>query len=252
MFEIFQEVLLNKTYLTHILVEGKLGIAEGGGDWLEVGEEGFPRGPQQIEVNKVVNIRYGSITDVRAGAYVVPYGINGLPGGVAGDISYGGGRAGIVDGFGEIFHSAEGKVEFGTAYVTPSWGGGSRYLIHVVANAAGAEREYQVVSRATYNALMEAEIYNYKLTLNNPFNKPKIDSVVFPTLGFGDKGSLTPEQSAQAVMGGIARYLAEGGRIGTIDIAIFRESSTGRVKRAFMSARESMIPSRCSRFLANI
>ena len=110
----------------------------------------------------------------------------------------------------------------------------------MVTEGVEREREYQVVSTAVYNALARAEAHNYKSS--TPDNL-KIDSVVFPTLGFGFNGSLTPEQSARAMMGGIAHYLAEGGKtVKIIEIVVYRDTATEEVSRMFAWVRDQMFP----------
>lgn len=139
------------------------------------------------------------LTKVEADAYVVPqFQDEASYQGVGGAIARMGAKKGI-DVFAEFLEN-HGKQEFGTAVITPSGGGNSKKLVHVV-SVGGLENkhgEFNVVHTSVANTLKAAQ-------------KDGIKSVVFPALGTGIIGSLTAEQSAKAMLSAIDNFAKDGG-----------------------------------------
>jgi len=141
-----------------------------------------------------VQLGLGDMTEAKTDAFIVPQFQRGpSEGGVGGAICRAGGQLGVIDEYEGIVRKAGGTVEFGKAFVTPSHGGNSEKLIHVVSVGSGVEREYTVVNQAIYNALTAAKEANIK-------------SIVAPVLGTGIIGALTDEQSAKAMFSAVRKF----------------------------------------------
>lgn len=141
-----------------------------------------------------VKLGIGDMTEAKADAYVVPQFKNcSSEGGVAASIGRAGAHLGIADEYEAIVRNGGGTLKFGAAFVTPSHGGKTSSLIHVVSVASGPEKEFNVVNQAVYNALTSASIAGLK-------------QIVCPILGTGIIGALTDEQSAKAMLSGANRF----------------------------------------------
>ncbi len=157
--------------------------------------------------NTNVTIAHGNMTDICADAYLVPQFNNSASfGGVGGSVARSGAEKGI-EAYNNIVKKL-GTQEFGTIHITESHGGKSSRLIHAVTVGSGKENEFEIVEKAVYNALKKAQEHGIK-------------SVVMPEIGTGIIGNLTDAQSANAMMRGIRKFSAEGGKM-DICIDIFR------------------------------
>lgn len=157
--------------------------------------------------NTEVSIVEGDMTSLKVDALVVPeFKGSASWGGVGAAVDRAGGGSGL-----EAYEAkAEtGTLHFGEVVATPS--GSARWptLIHAVTVGSGAEAEFSVVSNAIYETVKYAAAND-------------IRSIAVPTLGTGIIGRLTDEQSAQAMLGAIARASADGLAIPEVTIAIFR------------------------------
>ena len=149
--------------------------------------------------NVTVNVALGDMTAIKADAFVVPeFQTCVSEGGVGGAIwSKGAGKG--MEAY-ERHIKKHGKQEFGSVVVTDAGGGNSSKLLHAVTVGSGAENEFTTIQTSVYNALKTAQ-------------EQGMQSVVIPQMGTGIIGSLTSEQSAGAIMAGINRFNADGGKM---------------------------------------
>lgn len=152
--------------------------------------------------NVTVKVASGDMTRIKADALCVPEFPNCAS---EGGVGYAVMRSGATKGV-EAYHklaTAENGgqgYDFGTAVITKSGGGNSPNLVHVVTAGAKADNQFAVVQQSVYNALKQAESQGLK-------------SVAMPALGTGIIGSLTGQQSAQAMMAGIKQFSDGGGKM---------------------------------------
>jgi O-acetyl-ADP-ribose deacetylase (regulator of RNase III) len=160
-----------------------------------------------------ITIEQGSMTAKACDTYIVPHFDSHVSGGgVARAVCEAGGKAG-VDAYGEIIAQHNGHVPYGESFTTLSGGGNSKYLTHIVSVGSGRDSEFAVIQKAICNALASTARHGIK-------------SLTIPALGTGAVGSLTPRQSAQAIMSAISEYAANGGRIDSICIVLSGPEST--------------------------
>ena len=141
-------------------------------------------------INQVnVTIAMGDMTRHTADAFLVPQ--------FAGGPSYGGVGGAVADSGAEIgmekYHAhvkATGEQEYGSALLTPSGGGNSSYLLHVVSVGSERDQEFETVFKSVYNALQAA-------------HDEGLTSVAAPALGTGIIGQLQDEQSARAMLSAV-------------------------------------------------
>jgi len=146
-----------------------------------------------------VKVASGDMTSIKADAFLVPEFQRGASyGGVGAAVERNGAGAGL-DAFDEIVRT-QGEQPYGAVHITESGGGNSSKLIHAVTVGSGPENEFQVIQDAVYNSLKAAE-------------EQGLSSVAMPALGTGIIGSMTNEQSAQAMMAAIKRFSDEGGKM---------------------------------------
>lgn len=142
-----------------------------------------------------VGLALGDMTATAADAYIVPQFEGGASeGGVGGAICRAGAERGVIDEYEQRVKAAGGKLEFGSAFVTPSHGGQSDKLIHVVSVGSGREKEFRTIQRSIYTALEAAHADG------------SIKNIVCPVLGTGIIGSLTEKQSAMAMMSAVHQF----------------------------------------------
>ena len=148
-----------------------------------------PQGPSHA-----VAIVLGDMTKITADAYVVPH--------FQGAVSYGGVGAAVARGgaglglqkYEQIISALGQELKWGDVTITPSGGGQSKNLIHVVSvGSSDAEEEAGVVSTAISQVLLASQQNN-------------LDTIVVPALGTGVVGYLTAGQSARAILGALFTY----------------------------------------------
>ncbi|TAL39246.1 MAG: hypothetical protein EPN97_02895 [Alphaproteobacteria bacterium] len=145
-----------------------------------------------------VSISIGNMVREKAGAYLVPhFDDNVVFGGVAGAIANNGARRGVQE-FAD-FMKANGPLEFGTVWPTPSYGGNAEWLMHAVTVCSGKDTAFDVIRDATYKALKIC-------------GEKGIGKLILPALGTGALRELTDAQSAKAMLSGVYKYAAEGGK----------------------------------------
>lgn len=145
-----------------------------------------------------VSVSLGNMVKEKAGAYLVPqFDTTVVFGGVAGAIANAGAMAGMKEF--AAFMDKNGPLAFGTVWPVKSQGGNSDWLLNAISVKSGDETAFDVIREVTYRAM--------KFCGENG-----IDKLVLPALGTGALRELTDEQSAKAMLSGIDKYAAEGGK----------------------------------------
>ena len=127
--------------------------------------------------NNDVSILLGDITRTGVDAVIVPEFQSGASyGGVGGAVARSGALAGM-EAY-EQYVRTNGKQDFGTVILTPSGGGKSSQLLHVVSVGSGKQYEFDTVRTCIFKALEIAE-------------QKGINSIAAPALGTGIIGDLT-------------------------------------------------------------
>jgi O-acetyl-ADP-ribose deacetylase (regulator of RNase III) len=158
--------------------------------------------------NTSVQVSLGDMTQVKADAYLVPEFDSCVSLGGVGGAVYRGGAVSGMNAYENHLKSNGGSQPFGAAIVTPSGGGNSKHLIHVVSVGSDRQEEFKTVQTSVYNALKAAAGKGIK-------------TVVAPALGTGIIGQLTSEQSAQAMLSGIQKFAVEVGDQNQVQIVIY-------------------------------
>jgi O-acetyl-ADP-ribose deacetylase (regulator of RNase III) len=164
----------------------------------------------QIGSNNV-DVVLGDMTKIESDAYIVPQFTGAASyGGVGGAVA----RAGAEEGLAayQRFIDQKGEQKFGQVVLTKSGGGRSSCLLHVVSVGSGEEDEFNTIQTAFFNALKVAESQG-------------IESIASPAMGTGIIGSLTAEQSANAMMSAADQYAAEGGKPIKLSFVIYGDES---------------------------
>lgn len=178
-----------------------------------------------------VTIELGDITLKKADAYIVPQFNNAVAfDGVRWAIAQAGGKPGL-DVFENRFR-ALGPQAFGSAHLTPSGGGNTPNLIHVIAISPGKNEEFRVVSSSIYHALCVAE-------------EQGLTTVAAPILGRGDMGTLSAEMSAIAMMEGIERFSKREERprfVKEITIVVYDDPETYNALLKIKQERQTSSP----------
>ncbi len=153
-----------------------------------------------------VKIILGDITKVKCDAYVVPQFTSAASyGGVGGAVARSGGLKGL-EAY-DKFVQQKGEQPFGKILLTPSGGGNSKSLLHVVSVGSGEDNEFNTIQTAFYNVLKLAQ-------------EQGIQSIAAPALGTGMIGRLTDKQSANAMLSAIHQFAKEGGNL-DVSIVIY-------------------------------
>lgn len=98
---------------------------------------------------------------------------------------------GGIDAY-DAYAKNNGPLEYGTVVLTPAGKGRHMHYIHVVCLGAGKEHDFKVVKECVKNALLLVQDHS-----------DAFDRIVFPALNVDSLGTLTPEQSAKAILSGI-------------------------------------------------
>jgi O-acetyl-ADP-ribose deacetylase (regulator of RNase III) len=148
-----------------------------------------------IQNNIELAIADGDMTRVEGknAAWVVPQFRNAVSyGGVGSAVM----RAGGMRGLEALEPLIKKGMQYGDAVVTEAGNAKVGHLIHVISVGSEQEAEFDVVKLSVKNALEAAD-------------KAGIETVVFPALGTGIIGQLTPTQSAHAMLSAIREYKGE-------------------------------------------
>lgn len=161
--------------------------------------------------NNKVMVALGDLTQTVADAYVVPQ-FHGAAsfGGVGGAVA----RSGALKGL-EAYEKAidsNGPADFGTALITESGGGNSRFLLHVVSVGSQREDEYVTVRNGFHKALELA-------------GENGLKTLAAPALGTGIIGQLTATQSAKAMFSALDHYSSNGGQPLEVSVVIFGDKA---------------------------
>lgn len=169
-----------------------------------------------------VTIELANMTSKQCDAYIVPQ-ISHMAsaGGVGGAILRSGAKRGMNAYQTHI--ESTGALNFGDAYLTTSGGGNSRYLLHVASVDSKKDEQFSTVQKAVYNALLQAE-------------KRGIKTIAAPALGTGALGTLTPAQSAKAMMSAINKFAENGGKFDEISFIIHDSEAD---QKAFITTLKS-------------
>jgi len=157
--------------------------------------------------NIKTNILIGDISRQPTQGIIVPQFKEGISeGGVGGAIFRAGGEDAMVAAQKMMDNNPDLK-NFGRAFVTTS-PKMKKSLINVVTVGSGVDNEFSVVKAAVFNGLVAAQ-------------KSGITSVSIPALGTGIIGQLSNEQSAKAILSGIAEFKQKGGTMSEINVVIY-------------------------------
>ncbi|MFI3241892.1 MAG: macro domain-containing protein [Alphaproteobacteria bacterium] len=156
--------------------------------------------------NISVQVISGDMTSIKADAYIVPQFNNCTSyGGVGGAVNRAGACTGMKS-YDEIVRS--GRQDFGSAFLVPSGGGLSKFLLHVVSVGSGERQEFETVQKSIFSALKLADDAGLK-------------SILCPALGTGIIGDLTDEQSAKAILSAIAKFAEVATSLEEFSIVIY-------------------------------
>jgi len=170
-----------------------------------------------------INISLGDMTAVAADAYIVPeFNSAASFGGVGGAIARAGASAGLNDY--QEYIDKNGEQPYGQVILTPSYGGQSQHLLHVVSVGSGGDKEFSTVQTSIFNALKVAEANGIK-------------KIVIPALGTGIIGRLSDEQSAKAMMSAIHDYAQSGGTPIEVSFVLFARQPTQDTFARVLSTR---------------
>lgn len=152
------------------------------------------------KVDSEIAVFRGSMTAVRADAYVVPQfeslfrgsrlGIGLSEGGVAKAVANSGAD---IEAYARAIRAANKEQHFGDVIITETGGGNAKKLINVVSVGTEENEWFSVIQTSVYNALRMAA-------------QDSIDVVIFPLLGTGILEQIPPKQAAQAMLSAIERY----------------------------------------------
>lgn len=157
--------------------------------------------------NLQASVTLGDIAKSKVDAIVVPEFTGGASyGGVGGAVARSGAEAGLKAY--DDFVAEAGQQPFSTALLTPSGGGQSPYLLHVVSVGSAPVHEFYTIKTAFFNALQLA-------------GEKGITSIAAPALGTGIIGSLTAKQSAEAMFSALKEYRESGGKDINVKFVIY-------------------------------
>jgi O-acetyl-ADP-ribose deacetylase (regulator of RNase III) len=155
-----------------------------------------------------VRIEQGDITSKKCDAYVIPQFNSCMSeGGVGGAVMRAGAEQGML-AYEQYLSGHGGTLAFGDACVTAAGGGNAKYLIHVASVGSGPASEFSTIQKAVFNALALAK-------------KRGIKIIGIPALGTGVIGSLTPTQSAKAMMSAVFEFAKKDATLHEINFAIY-------------------------------
>ena len=156
---------------------------------------------------QAINIELGDLAAKSCDACIVPQFDSCVSGaGVGGAMIRAGAEKGMR-AYQNHLDTHGGKLNFGEACLTSSGGGKAKYLLHVVSVDSGVENEFSTVQKAVFNALLQAQ-------------KRGVKTIAAPALGTGALGTLTPAQSAKAMMSAISQFAKGSGRFDKISLVI--------------------------------
>ena len=109
--------------------------------------------------------------------------------------------------------ASDKPFNYGDVLITESGKSGIK-LAHVATAGAKADEQFGVVLRAMFQVLVSA-------------NSLGVKSIAVPEIGTGIIGTLTPEQSAKAIFGAIAKFttIYPEARIEEVTLVIYRGST---------------------------
>jgi len=169
--------------------------------------------PQNQEPDMNVTLTQGDITRTAADAIIVPqFGIESSKYGVGAALNRAGFGAGMQDYQDEILRTRKARPD-GSALLTLSGRADIPYLLHAtVINDACPQDTFERVKAGVYNALLEAE------------KQTDISRITSPALGTSN--GLTPEQSAEAMLGALYQYEQENRRKLELNVVIYNDLAT--------------------------
>jgi len=166
----------------------------------------------------------GDLTEVEAGAVILPQFNDQASYGSLGGNMYDSGAKKGIDEFNK-FAKSNRPLEWGKVLVTESGKKNPKYLIHVVSLAPGGKteldssarlvkldssKEFETVHKAFFKCLKEAQ-------------KKNIKTVAAPTMGYGIIGSLDASESAEAMLSAVKKFAKAGGKLTGISIIIYKD-----------------------------
>jgi O-acetyl-ADP-ribose deacetylase (regulator of RNase III) len=176
-----------------------------------------------------VKASLGNIVHAEADALVVPQFLNcASEGGVGYAIMAAGAEHGVVDEY-NAEHQRRGSFKFGDAFATPSHGGPTRSLVHVISVGSGREHEFSTINRAVYNALVAAD-------------QAGLSRVAFPMLCTGIIGNLDDRQSAQAMLTAVMDYAGRNpnSSIKSVDLVVYGDPRSHGRNPAYQALRGTL------------
>lgn len=172
--------------------------------------------------NFTAKVVAGNIATMVVDAIVVPeFDSCASYGGVGGAISRAGAKLGL-DKYNQIAQSS--PLSYGDALITPSYGGTSKYLLHVATVGSSKEEAFAVTYKAVYKALQLAKEANIK-------------TIAVPAIGNGIIGNLTIEQSAKAIFKAVADFSEKYQHILEIVMVIYGSSEDARPAQAVLDSQ---------------
>ena len=159
-----------------------------------------------------VNVKVGDVTAESVDCIVVPQFRSEASYGGVGRSIYGAGMRKGLELYDDIVNA--NPLNYGDAVITES-GREGVWLAHVATAGANEDTLFKAVYEAIFNALKVARAKGVK-------------SIAIPELGTGIIGSLTQEQSAKAMLGGVMHFTSifQNADIENITICVFRGSTT--------------------------
>ena len=137
------------------------------------------------------NVVNGNIAAMGVDAVIIPEFDNCASyGGVGGAMARSGAKLGLDEYNKKVQNS---PLAYGDALITPSYGGMSKYLLHVATVGSSKEEAFAVTYKAVYKALQLAE-------------EAHVRTLAVPAIGNGIIGSLTLKQSAKAIFRAVADF----------------------------------------------
>ena len=161
--------------------------------------------------NIKIDVKNGNVATENVECIVVPeFDSCASYGGVGYAIKVAGMSAGL-EAYGKV--ASDKPFNYGDALITES-GKPNVKLAHVATAGANADEQFAVVVKAMFQVLVSA-------------NSLGLRTIAVPEIGSGIIGTLTPEQSAKAIFGAIAKFtmLYPETRIEKVTLVIYRGST---------------------------
>lgn len=171
------------------------------------------------KTNFTAKVIAGNIATMAVDAVIIPeFDSCASYGGVGGAIA----RSGAKLGLDEYNQKAQNSpLAYGDAVITPSYGGKSKYLIHVATVGSSKGEAFMITYKAVYRALQLAKEVHVK-------------TIAIPAIGNGIIGSLTLEQSAKAIFKAVADFSEQSPHIMEIVMVIYGSPEDARPAQAVL------------------